>query len=354
MAEPARIKPEPDADSPMADDEPEESADLGFYDKNIQNDTFGRLYLTRIPAYVWQAWSKLDDDAEIEIGRIRQWTEPDGNSKLQMLLRSDIEPHKNLPKEYNMEVADGYVENTFVFTEQDQPSYAAKNKERAAQLARGVPSQLLRQQQQKMQDSQPHERGKARQPYTRRGVPKRTTIAGTLKHEVVCTPLANAESDKYTKRVAKKAAEPAAKVRIMGRLPPNGGLNDAGQWMAFFKTQAPPTKAKKMDNKTARWSENVLIDAIVDCFAEHKYWAIKTFRARVHQPEAFIRECLEKIAVLHRSGTFAHHWSLKPEYQNLLETKNAKPKDDAADVKTDYNTGSDDEDEEDIRMEDVF
>jgi transcription initiation factor TFIIF subunit beta len=117
------------------------------------------------------------------------------------------------------------------------------------------------------------------------------------------------------------------------------------------KTREKPTKAKKMENKTTRWPENQLLDAIAKCFSEHKYWSIKAFRGKIPQPEAYLRESLDKIAVLHRTGTFANHWSLKPEYQGMVASL-PKPADDAAVVKADVL--SDDEDDEDIKMEDVL
>jgi transcription initiation factor TFIIF subunit beta len=77
MADPVRVKPEPDSGEPFAEDELDESTDLEFYDKTAQAGAYNRMYLARLPKYVWEAWSKLDDDEEIEIGRIRQWALPD-------------------------------------------------------------------------------------------------------------------------------------------------------------------------------------------------------------------------------------------------------------------------------------
>lgn len=77
MAEQPQIKPEPDTGSPFMD-EVDETPDLEFFDKINPNDENNRMYLARLPNYVWQAWSKLDDDAEIEIGTIRQWVGKDG------------------------------------------------------------------------------------------------------------------------------------------------------------------------------------------------------------------------------------------------------------------------------------
>jgi transcription initiation factor TFIIF subunit beta len=86
-----------------------------------------------------------------------------------MRLRSDLEVHKKVPKEYNMDVVNHDVNNTFIFSEQDLPSFAAKNKERANALAQGIPAHLLRKQQKLTE--QPAERGKRGAPYTRRPIP---------------------------------------------------------------------------------------------------------------------------------------------------------------------------------------
>ncbi len=77
MAEQPQIKPDPDAGTPFMD-EADETPDLEFYD--VADDANSRMYLTRLPAYVWEAWAGLDDDAEIEIGTIRQWTDETGKT----------------------------------------------------------------------------------------------------------------------------------------------------------------------------------------------------------------------------------------------------------------------------------
>ena len=107
-----------------------------------------------------------------------------------------------------------------------------------------------------------------------------------------------------------------------------------------------------MDNKTARWPENQLLDELAKCFGIYTYWSIKALRSRIPQPEAFIRECLDKIAVIHRTGTFANHWSLKPEYQSMIEDKEGPPP--ANDAAPKPEIASEDEDDDDIKMEDVL
>lgn len=92
----ARVKAEPpvkqeleDAGaSPAAlsdnDDLYEDAGDLEFYDSALPNNPYDKIYLTHVPKYLYDAWAHLDDDSEIEIGTVRQWTEtlPDGRSKV--------------------------------------------------------------------------------------------------------------------------------------------------------------------------------------------------------------------------------------------------------------------------------
>lgn len=96
--------------------------------------------------------------------------------------------------------------------------------------------------------------------------------------------------------------------------------------------------------------ENELLDKIFNCFHRYTYWSMKALRAAVPQPEAYLRQTLEKVAELHKSGRFANQWSLKAEYsKGLASTNEAAPDADLeADVDMD---GGDDED--DVKMEDV-
>lgn len=53
-----------------------------------------------------------------------------------MLLNDEIPEHQAAPKEYNLELTDSSVKNTFIFSEKDLPRFAAREKarRRAAQL----------------------------------------------------------------------------------------------------------------------------------------------------------------------------------------------------------------------------
>ncbi|KAK2071228.1 hypothetical protein P8C59_005668 [Phyllachora maydis] len=362
MAEPA-VKHEDGVASPMEDDDLEDAGDVEFYDHQIPGDPFGSMYLTRIPAYVWQAWDTLEDDGEIELGRIRQWRAVDARGRpkdtLQLLLRADLAAHQALPREYNLDITDRDVRNAFVFSEQDLPSFAAKNKEREAALAQGIPSYLLRKQVQKKAAEQQAAGGqRVKKVYSgRRAIPKKTKIVGRIKHELSCTPVDNAETSHILTMRAFDAHKPKTGITLMQGLPPNGVLDDR-HFASFIKTgEKPVSKAKKMENKTTRWSASELLDQIAKCFTEFNYWSLKALRSRIPQPEAFIRETLDGIAVLHRSGRFANHWSLKPEYrQTVLSARGltAASGDSAAPAVAPDPAGEEEEEEEDMKMEDVL
>lgn len=64
------IKPDPDSigDSPTAhtdDDSYEDAGDLEFAGADQG------FYLTRVPKFLWERWSQLDDNQEVTIGTVR-------------------------------------------------------------------------------------------------------------------------------------------------------------------------------------------------------------------------------------------------------------------------------------------
>lgn len=84
---------------------------------------------------------------------------------------------------------------------------------------------------------------------------------------------------------------------------------------------------------------------------------MRALRAELQQPEAYLRETLDKIALLAKSGRFATQWSLKPEnvQQNYEGEDTSAPApvvleggedEDMADLE-------DDDDDEDVKFEDV-
>jgi len=89
------------------------------------------------------------------------------------------------------------------------------------------------------------------------------------------------------------------------------------------------TKGKAQENKSTRMPQNELLDLIFQCFREFKYWPFKTLKARLAQPEAYLKQTLEMVAHLVKAGDFAMTWELKPEathsqYSNAMDSAKAE------------------------------
>ena len=71
---------------------------------------------------------------------------------------------------------------------------------------------------------------------------------------------------------------------------------------------------------------------------------MKGLKERTRQPESFLKECLDSIAILIKKGPYTSKYSLRPEYKKLSEAERA--------ASLNENDGKD-EDEDDLEMEDV-
>lgn len=99
--------------------------------------------------------------------------------------------------------------------------------------------------------------------------------------------------------------------------------------------------------------QNELLDLIYQCFREYRYWPFKALKARLQQPESYLKQTLELTAHLVKSGDFAMTWELKPEakessYANAWaygEPKEELPPADYNDEASDeYGSGMDNDD----------
>ncbi|KAJ9137884.1 Transcription initiation factor TFIIF subunit beta [Pleurostoma richardsiae] len=364
MSEPVAIKPDPEAEgsSPLpADDDAFEDTgdlDLEFYDAVLPDGTKNpahQMYLAKVPNYVWEAWSTIDDDSPIEIGKIRLIEDPARGKREMKLLLADMAKHQQMPKEYDLNIVDQDVKNTFVFTEGDLAGYKTKNKARQDAAAAGIPAHLLRSKVEKPAQNQRFgKRGK--QEFFRKVIPKKTAISGRIAHEIGVNPIDNEETQYIFNLRAYELSKPKRKVGIMTReelsktVINNGMSINTTVTANLVRGAAKTEKAKRMDQKTARMPENELFDKIFQCFREYKYWSLKALRARIPQPELYLRETVEKVANLHKSGTFANHWSLKPEHQGQATGTEAEL---APEVNADLDSDEGEEYEDVLKMEDV-
>ena len=65
----------------------------------------------------------------------------------------------------------------------------------------------------------------------------------------------------------------------------------------------------------ARMPRNQLLDMLFGLFREKEHWSIKPLRERTQQPEAYLKEVLQEIAFLHRSGEHNGTWELLANFK---------------------------------------
>ncbi|KAG5992687.1 hypothetical protein E4U43_003705 [Claviceps pusilla] len=375
MADSTAIKADPEEEKimppamPMDEDDMfEDAGDLEFYDKTLPGNSLETLYLARVPKYMWESWLKLTermgDDDEIQIGTLRTWNEPQPDAtveggtrdvtKLRMLLNAKCPEHQALPREYDLEILDRDVKNHFIFSEEDLPGYKAKNKARAEAAAAGIPQSLLRQRQNQgaeRPERRPFDRRNRYQPYYRKAIPKRTKIFGKIHYDVRVEPRYIQEEERLLAKQMFDAENSKSKLQIISRNSAsaitNPGAAGSAAWGGnFIKNAAPMVKAKKGEVfKAARIPKNQLLDLIFDCFRQYQYWSMKALRQKLQQPDSYLRQVLEEVAVLHKSGRFANHYGLNDAYKDKAGDEAKEEAAEAADE------GDDDENEE---MEDVL
>jgi transcription initiation factor TFIIF subunit beta len=92
-----------------------------------------------------------------------------------MLLSSDVAQHQMVPKEYDLDVTDENVRNTYVFTEKDLPGFKSKSREKFDLASANMPA-LLKQKMNSYKAPPPPKNAfdsarKASQPYYKKAIP---------------------------------------------------------------------------------------------------------------------------------------------------------------------------------------
>ncbi|KAA8648463.1 transcription factor IIF subunit TFG2 [Aspergillus tanneri] len=311
------LKQDPDASTPYVKSDPdnkdavladiddedlyEDAGDLDF------SNAAQHIWMSRIPRSLWEHWSKFDDDEEIQIGTVR--IEGQSNDIKRVSLRiNEREDNRDIPKDYilqrqtlNAENTSHSTQNTYVFTEKD----IAGQEGRMVVFgeARSALYEAMK------RDARKKERKRKWEPYVRR------TIARSVSEEFNCLPVENAEFEQLSTKKALEALKPKRETVFIDKVP--GKLlqhrNTLPGEKGAFVQATRPTKLKPQENKTTRMPQNELLDLIYQCFREYRYWPFKALKGRLRQPEAYLKQTLELVAHLVKSGDFAMTWELKPE-----------------------------------------
>jgi transcription initiation factor TFIIF subunit beta len=360
----ANIKPEPmeDTPSPYVDEDEEmydeDNADLDFSQAQQQ------LWLSHIPKTLWEVLSKLQDDDEIEIGTIRVEGSETNPSRVSMLLKPRPE-FANEPKEYNLhrppteKLRVRRPGQAFVFSEKDLAGYKPRAFAWDDIDEEGNPGQgrSFLYERHKREVKKKENKGRF-VPYSRRPIPKQTAIAGTVAREFEAVPVKNEEYLVLENNKASQMLKPPERDTAVfdpKRDPsrqhvPLMSMSDRAN--AIKNAQA--RKQAQKENRAARVDKHVLIDKLLELFRQHRIWGLRDLKAKVNQPEAYLRQTLDEVAFMWKAGDFNGKWELKDEYKSDPALQNpmgvVAPKVEDSDMDK---SGLDDDDDVDEPFEDV-
>jgi len=151
-----------------------------------------------------------------------------------------------------------------------------------------------------------------------------TVLRGALEHDFNIEAMYN-RNYSARMRARREKAEPRGRVMILekqkdfdqagiNRL--NAGIvSRSGASAAFSHALGKqPPKPKGQFERMARIARNDLIDMLFKLFSKQQYWSLKDLRAKVQQPEAYLKEVLAEIGHLERSGPNNGTWRLQESY----------------------------------------
>ncbi|KZT50608.1 hypothetical protein CALCODRAFT_504511 [Calocera cornea HHB12733] len=269
-----------DSDDEFEPDE-EMDADEETVDKNV--------WLVKLPKFLMEKWAAIEQE-DVVLGTLRVYHAPDpaGNQRLVLRLPEMTDPAvydtSTLPRQYSLKMQSKAVENEFVM--------ASKVKEKERNIIS-------------------------------------TKLEGKIVHDCHAFPIMDAS---YTSLVANRHREMNAPKRQTKVLEDEGGAlhrinmlasgageNIGGGFGTFVSTNKKSAAGNSAFERAARMPRNELMDLLFPLFRENENWSIRNLRDRTRQPEAYLREVLQEIGFLHRTGTFANMWSLLPAYKNRAE-----------------------------------
>ena len=328
-----------------------------------------QAWLVKVPDYIWKAWNEIyhesADDRPIELGKMRVYHPKPGEEadprkqKIQIRLGPGLPKHQGLPLIYDLDLHSNGYNNNVVFSEKDLPGHPTGPGSRR----KPTPANTLR------PKGIPQKNDRYGKPGSyRTSIPKQTALAPLIFHVADAHPVQDETYWRHFKKQYDAAVQPRATTEfrrgIDRTLHPGTAANTV--FNSFSLTSKPKGRKGPTREKAVRMSEGDLLDRLYQCFRKYKYWSLRALKNELRQPEAFIKQTLDDIAELIRSGDFAMNYKLKDSIAELANVKQEDVKEELATIKSEDEEVSgmeaedaemdDDEDDdegdfEDVRME---
>eukprot|EP01130_Rhizamoeba_saxonica_P009189 TRINITY_DN373_c1_g1_i1.p1 TRINITY_DN373_c1_g1~~TRINITY_DN373_c1_g1_i1.p1 ORF type:complete len:258 (+),score=66.21 TRINITY_DN373_c1_g1_i1:24-797(+) len=152
------------------------------------------------------------------------------------------------------------------------------------------------------------------------------TIHGKIKHKfqlqavnnTAFTSAIRTESNNHT-NLNKESIRVInhAKPKTIAEMRAKGGGMTIKPHVEEFLSTRKRSRAESMTPAGARLSKEEIMERIFEMFSEHANWTLKQINHSLgSQPHALVRECLNEICILHKTGKNKSTYELKPEYKS--------------------------------------
>lgn len=290
------IKQDPDVY--MDDEFYEDTGELSLPQQS--NET----WLTRIPDWLYSAISQWDnlaegnDNDQIQLGEVVGFATTSGIDKskpMRVFLDDRWRAKSKLPTAFQLDpsqTSNDVLRSTYVFTEKDLPGYRPTgygNRGGAVQ--------------------DPKARVQKRSRY-KKAIPKQTALIGHATRHYNLNPLDTKEYKDFSAARIKIAVQGNNDKTVITK---GSDVSDVNQLQRRFESFIKPAvKAKSQQNKAARVAREEVVDMLHSAFDEYQYWPLKALKVRTKQPESYLKDILQEVAVLVKSGPFASTYQRQP------------------------------------------
>lgn len=270
--------------------------------------------------------------------------------------RKDTTHARDLPQMYDLNVLSNGPPNQFVFREQNTTEYSVETHaiEMPEMPELKFQTELEKRQEERMkiwrerswrnpEQMEPLVGNRKYIPFVRT-IPKHTRMEGTVVKDCQMIP---SKSDRNYSNINKitRMSMPTTRLRptvtlldeIPGVTQANAGplLRGTGN-QSFLQSSRP---AKDLNDRATRMDRPELLQVLFGLFEEYEYWSMRGLKERTHQPESYLKEVLESIAVLIKKGPYTSRYTLRKETKILWEQEKGEKQEEEAD---------DDEEMEDV------
>lgn len=174
---------------------------------------------------------------------------------------------------------------------------------------------------------------------------EQTALIGAATREYNAVPLPTAEFLEFNRQSVRKSIQgKQSSVNIIDDKNAETSARAKDVFKGFY-TNKPQQRTQL--NKAARIPRNELIDMLHECFDQYAYWPMKALKRHTKQPEAYLKEVLQDMAVLIKGGSFAGNWKRNSNFDTVGRDLSGQI-DDAAPPGDDDGDDDGDEDMEDV------